>query len=157
MLTLSLLRITIAPGTGSELRILDWGELSEVPLPPWAQTNQIEPGVLASEAMVVARGNLARQLVVTRRRTYATSAAMLTAALDLDAALAPMLHLTAALSIRLLDQAAATTGTETERTLKHYTATQSAIKSMVPRPVPEELALDTVWTLDLGKIVVGTP
>lgn len=156
MLTLSLLRITFAPGTVNELRILDWGDLSEVPLPPWAQTNQVEPGVLAAEALVVARGNLARQLVVTRRQIYDTAAALLTAGLDRDASLANMLHLTAALSIRLLNQAVAT-GTETDRTLKHYTATQAAIKSMVPRPVPEELALDTVWTLDLGKIVIGTP
>lgn len=153
MLSASIFRITFAPGTANQVRPLDWLQLGEVPVPPWAQAVQVEPGVEALAATVIARANVSRELTVISRVQGVTAVAMMQAAWDLDVSLPA--GITGALHVRLLDLSKAVTDTEANRTLKQYVAANATIRSVTHRPVPEEMSIDYTWSIAVGRFTVA--
>lgn len=155
MIAKSLLRIKFTPTTGSTIMVVDWMQkVQELTLPPWVQVVQTDQVVDARFAGIIPRGNVTRAWVMVAREEFATATAMHEDSLDMDATLPA--NVPGTLDVRLLDLDAPETGTESERTLAQWTASEATIESRVPRPVPEMLAVDATWTLRLNELVKQT-
>ena len=151
MMMKSLVRIVFDPGGASELVILDWDQLGEVGALQWQQVVQTDQIVAADWASIIARGNASRTWSITARTLVTDPMELQYEALDHDADFP--LGVTAALHVRVLDMTEAATGTEAERTLAHYIAANATIASAVPRPVPEDNALEVAYQIALGALV----
>ena len=142
----SILRITFDPAGPAESLLLDWGDDTEPLVLPWRQTVQRDAVIGADWTEPWPRGNVQRTIRVVRRLAYADWKTAQAAMIAADAAWP--VGAKAPLEIRVLDLAASTTGTETERTAYLYRAASAVVEAATPEPDPVFDAIN--WTIEIA-------
>lgn len=151
----SLHRIVFDPGGPNELVLVDWGELTVHPRPPWQQRVDRPKYVEAQHADVIALGGVSRDLTVSRAVRYAEGHEEAEADVFRRDAAMPAGKV-GVLEIRVLDLTAAATGTVQQRTATMFRTT-AAIKGARPVQTPGLTEVTYQYTIAVGKFVEVTP
>lgn len=153
MVALSLYRIVLRP-SDPLLTIVDWGDMADIPAPPWTQQVQEDPLIGASWPYLRARGNVTRKWAITREIRYASAMALEAAVMSHDAALP--IGQTTDLDVRILAQPDPG-GTVAARTIARWTCARAVLESVVPTKNLPALRVAYVYTVKITNLTPAAP
>lgn len=152
-----MIRAVLDPAGDDEALLLDWGDRTRALTLPWSQNVETVPLIDSDFSAHYARGQVSRQLKLSRRVRFESAAEQLEAQLEAADAISIgkelSLHIrVASLPFPVALPAIGSAG-ETSATSSHYIAADAVVVSVSPEMVPRTTHLVINYELSLGALV----